>query len=175
MRISAFVLAGLLLLGSATALEGQNARIGFIDSEVILQAAPGAMQAQQAFDQDMERYRQEIQRLGQELENLIDSYQRQQSALNPEAREIREQEIRLKETQFQQRVEELEMEAAERQQELVEPILQEMTDAIESIRSEGNYAMIFDAAQRSIIAADPALDLTDEVIRRLQQNSDRDN
>lgn len=168
MRIASFVLAGLLLLSSAPALEAQNVRIGYIDSEVILQAAPGAQEAQQEFDEDMERYRSEVQQLGEELESLIESYQRQQATLNPEARETREQEIRQKEGQFQERVEELEMEAAQRQQELVEPILQRMSDAIESLRNEGEYAMIFDAAQRSIIAADPALDLTDEVIRRLQ-------
>jgi outer membrane protein len=172
MRIASFVLAGLILLSSATALEAQNVRIGYIDSEVILQAAPGALEAQQEFDRDMTRYREEVQRLGEELEDLIESYQRQAGTLNPEARESREQEIRQMEARFQQRVEELEMEASQRQQELVEPILQQMSEAIESLRAEGGYAMIFDAAQRSIIAADPALDLTDEVIRRLQTDSD---
>lgn len=168
MRFVFLAAAALTLLSYAPELGAQNVRIGFIDSEVILQSAPGAAEAQATFDADMERYRAEIQDLGEELDELIASYERQQAALNPEARQARQEEIQQKELEFQQRVEELEIEAAERQQELVEPILQQMTTAIEAIRSEGDYAMIFDAAQRSIIAADPSLDLTNEVIRRLQ-------
>jgi Skp family chaperone for outer membrane proteins len=44
-----------------------------------------------------------------------------------------------------------------------------MSLVIEQVREEGSYALIFDTASRAIIAADPALDLTEEVLRRLQQ------
>ena len=39
---------------------------------------------------------------------------------------------------------------------------------IEAIREEGAYSLILDAASGSIVSADPALDLTQEVIARLQ-------
>ena len=43
-----------------------------------------------------------------------------------------------------------------------------ITEVIEAIREEGNYALILDVAAGSIISADPALDLTQQVITRLQ-------
>ncbi|TVP77064.1 MAG: OmpH family outer membrane protein [Gemmatimonadales bacterium] len=172
MKVLAFAFAGLLLLAGTSPADAQDLRIGYIDSQVILQAAPGAQEAQEAFDRQMEQYREEIQRRGNELDDLVEQYQQQRSTLSPEAREARENEIRTREIQYQQRLEEMEQEAAQRQQELVEPILERMAEAIDDIRAEGNYTMIFDTASRAIIAADPALDLTDRVLQRLQAMAD---
>jgi outer membrane protein len=169
-----FVLAGLLLFGGVQTVEAQTVRVGYIDSQVILSEAPGAVEAQQEFDRDMERFRGEIQRMGEDLERLIGNYQQQERTLSPEARDARQNEIRLKEMEYQQRVDEMEMEAAQRRQVLVEPILERMSQAIETIRAEGEYAVIFDTASRAIVAADPQLDLTGEVIRRLQQMAGRE-
>lgn len=172
MRSISFALAAILLLvATVVPAEAQTPRIGYIDSQAILEEAPGAREAQEEFEQDMQRYQEEIQRMGQELEQLIEQYQQQQRTLSPEARERREGEIRQREATYQQRVEEMEMEAAERRQQLVEPILDRMSDAIEEIRSEGEYTMIFDVASRAIIAADPELDLTNQVIRRLRETA----
>ena len=173
MRLTTTALALFLLTAALgpQALDGQTLRIGYIDSQAILQEAPGAQEAQREFEQDMERYQAEIQGMEQDLEQLIDQYRQQQSVLSAEAREAREAEIRQREQEFGRRVDEMEAEFAQRRQELVEPILSRMSETIEAIRSEGNYTMIFDAAGQSIIAADPELDLTDEVIRRLRENA----
>jgi outer membrane protein len=169
MRVLSFALFGMLLLGAASQLEAQNQRIGYIDSQVILAEAPGSQEAQQEFDREMDRYRGELQRLGEELDALVQQYQRQEASLAPEAREARQAEIQRRDQAYQLRMQQIDEEAATKRQELVEPILERMTQAIDAIREEGSYAVIFDTASRSIIAADPALDLTDEVLRRLQQ------
>jgi len=175
MRVLSFALTGILLLGSVSMAEAQTPRIGYIDSQAILAEAPGSREAQQAFDQEMDRYRGEMQRLGEELDRLVTAYQQQERNLTPEAREARQQEIRRKEMEYQNRIEEIDEEASRKRQELVEPILERMSQVIETVRSEGSYALIFDTASRSIIAADPALDLTDEVLRRLQQMASNGN
>jgi outer membrane protein len=175
MRVLSFALTGILLLGSVSMAEAQTPRIGYIDSQAILAEAPGSREAQQAFDQEMDRYRGEMQRLGEELDRLVTAYQQQERNLTPEAREARQQEIRRKEMEYQTRIEEIDEEASRKRQELVEPILERMSQVIETVRSEGSYALIFDTASRSIIAADPALDLTDEVLRRLQQMASNGN
>ncbi|TVP42234.1 MAG: OmpH family outer membrane protein [Gemmatimonadales bacterium] len=175
MRVLSFALTGILLLGSVSMAEAQTPRIGYIDSQAILAEAPGSREAQQAFDQEMNRYRGEMQRLGEELDRLVTAYQQQERNLTPEAREARQQEIRRKEGEYQARMEEIDDEASRKRQELVEPILERMSQVIETVRAEGSYALIFDTASRSIIAADPALDLTDEVLRRLQQMASNGN
>ena len=43
-----------------------------------------------------------------------------------------------------------------------------ITEVIEQLREEGAYSLILDVAAGSIVSADPALDLTQEVIGRLE-------
>jgi outer membrane protein len=169
-----FLLGALFMFGTST-LEAQTLRIGYIDSQAILALAPGAQEAQTEFEREMDRYRGELQRLGEELERLIQQYQQQQRNLTPEAREARELEIQRRQFAYEARLEEIDDEANRRRQALVEPILQRMSDAIEAIREEGDYALIFDTAARAIIAADPSLDLTETVLARLRQMAGEDN
>lgn len=176
MKRNGLVLAGaLLLLLPAMEVEGQQLnRVAFIDSQAIIQEAPGAREAQQEFEREMDRFRQEMERMDRELEQLITRYQQQRQSLSPEAREQREEEIRRREMEYRQRVDAMEQEAMEKREELVGPILARMSDAIEDIRREGGYIMIFDVASQAIVAADPDLDLTEEVIRRLRETADRE-
>lgn len=73
-----------------------------------------------------------------------------------------------KQRDAQQRAMQLEDQAAKRQNELVEPVMRKIQEVIDSIRDEGKYAMIFDVAAGGVIAADPSLDLTDQVLARLR-------
>lgn len=159
-----------VLVGSGAEAQ-QQTKLGYIDSQAILNEAPGAQEAQDQFERDMARYRSEVQQMGEELQTLIQQYEQQQLTLSPEAKENREEEIRRKQQQYQQRVQELEDQATQRQNELVQPIMEKINTVIDGIRREGDYTMIFDVASAAIIAADPGLDLTNEVIRRLKAAS----
>lgn len=175
MRTTPFLssLLGLTVLFAMAAgeLQGQTAlKIAYVNSAEIYEEAPGAQAAQTRFEQEMTTYRQEVQRLGEELQTMIASYEQQQMTLSAEVRQAREAAIREKDGAYRERVSQLENEAGRRQQELVEPIMRKINEVIESIRAEGSYSLIFDVGPGSnIIAADPALDLTSEVIRRLRQ------
>ncbi len=73
----------------------------------------------------------------------------------------------MKNAEYEQRLGEIDQQAQVRQAELIQPVMDRITTVIESIREEGGYSLIFDVAAQGIISADPSLDLTQEVIRRL--------
>ncbi|MQA88809.1 MAG: hypothetical protein GEU90_01055 [Gemmatimonas sp.] len=160
-----------LLLTGVVDAEGQEARYGYINSQRIMAEAPGATDAQTAFEGDMEGYRAELEQLETELDTLQQSLERQQSTLSTAAQQEAQQEIQQKFIAYQQRQAALEEEAQQRQAELVGPIMERISVVIEEIREEGGYAMIFDAATGALITADPALDLTDQVLERLQNSA----
>jgi len=169
MRAMKVIIPVLLVLAMASKAEAQaNLKIGYIDSQAILDQDPSARTAQTQFEASLTTYQAEVQQMGEELQQLIDQYEQQQAMLSDEAKQNREEEIRLKQAQYQQRIAELEQQASVRQAELIEPVMQRITTVIEEIRAEGSYSMIFDVAAQGIISADPVLDLTEEVIRRLQ-------
>jgi outer membrane protein len=95
-------------------------------------------------------------------------YERQQLMLSATAKTQRQEEIQRLQQEYRTRVDAMESAAAKRQQELVQPIMDKVNAVIEQIRTEGSYSFIFDVAAGSIIAADPRLDLTQEVVRRLK-------
>ena len=164
------IAAGLLVSASAADLEAQIAlKIGYVNSQAILEEAPGATEAQEEFDRQMERFSQEIEDMGTELDSLIAAYQQQQNTLLPNVRQARETEINTLQQRYQQRVDEMGTEAEQSRQVLIQPILTEMAQIIDAIREEAGYHYIFDTASQAIVAADTTLDLTEEVLRRMQQ------
>ncbi len=168
MRRSSFALMALTFLLSAGAIEAQTLKIAYINSQEILLNAPGAEAAQQAFDSEMEGYQAEIAQLETELQNLEADLQRQQLTLSPEAKANREQQLQTKFQEYQQRTSQLQEVANQRRAALIQPVMDNITAVIESIREEGAYSLILDAASGAIVSADPGLDLTQEVISRLQ-------
>lgn len=168
MRRTSLALMALAFLLSAAALEAQALKIGYINSQEILASAPGAEEASQRFDQEMQGYQAEIQQLESELDGMQQQLAQQQLTLSPEARANREQQLNLKVEEYQQRTGELEQLAAQRRAALIQPVMDNITQIIEAVRVEGAYSLILDVVAGSIIAADPSLDLTQEIITRLQ-------
>jgi len=168
MRRTPFAALALVFALAAGATEAQTLKIGYINSQEILANAPGAQEAQDAFEKDMKGYSDEAQQLQDELQRMQQQLQQQELTLSPEAKRNRQQQIQQKATDAQQRMQQLDQLAAQRRAELIQPVMDKVNAVIEKMREEGSYALILDVAAGSIISADPSLDLTQEVIRRLK-------
>lgn len=145
-------------------------KIGFINSQAVLQAAPGRAEAVQQLERELGQYRQQVQRMGDSLNVLVADYNRQEVTLSPAARETRQKAIQEREAAYRERTQRLEEQAQQRQVAIMQPIMERIQKIIEDIRMEDGYSMIFDAASANgvIVAADKNLDLTERVISRLR-------
>ncbi|HEY2066995.1 MAG TPA: OmpH family outer membrane protein [Gemmatimonadaceae bacterium] len=155
------------LSGRSSAQTAQ--KLGYIRSSVLLEQAPGRAEAEAQFDKETTGYREQIKRMSDSLEAMAGALQKSQASLTATARDSRTKEIQTKEAEYQRRTRDLEQRAQVRQNELVQPILDRVKQAIEEVRVEGGYALIFNADQGSpIVAMDKNLDLTDRVLARLR-------
>jgi outer membrane protein len=173
---STIPLAAILLVAATAAplpAQGQDTgmRIAYVNSQAVIQQAPGADSAQKAFQQEVQQYRQQAKSLTAELDSLRQQFQQQQGMLSEQARQKRQQKLLQRQKQVQSQVSKIEKKLQQRQQELMEPILNRVQKVIEEIRAEQGYDMIFDVSGPGVVAADPALDITDEVISRLEQRA----
>lgn len=171
-------LGAVVLLGGSLAGQSEEARpppppagtpMVFVNTQALLPQVPGAREAQQTWQEELQEYNTEVQRLRAEVDSLITSYRRQEAMLGPEVREQRQQAILQKQQQLQLRAGELEQRAGERQQELLAPILERVQRVIEEIRTENDYTIVFDLAGSGVVAADPSLDITALVLERLER------
>lgn len=167
-----------LLVGGMSGLSAQqtagppeDADVVYVNSQQVLQQAPGASEAQQTWNQEVEQYRAEVQELAAEIDSMRQALEQQRDVLNDSAIQRREQEIGQKQQELNQRAQQLEERAAERRDELLGPILQRVGQVIEGIRAERGYSMVFDISASGVRAADPQLDITDLVIERLQEDT----
>ena len=142
-------------------------KIGYINSQVIIAEDPAANAAQEQFQREMVPFENELRGLETDIADLISRYQAQQVTLTSNARRSRADEIAQKQQAYQERMAQIEAEAARRQQELVQPIMERINNIIQEIRSDGSYTFIFDVAGGGLIAADESFDLTGEVMERL--------
>ena len=169
--INGLAIFALLAVAGPLAAQQATPKIAYINSQRIIQEAPGAQEARQTLEQETASYRAELQKLEEELQKLIQDYQQKEGMMTAEAKQQQQATIRQKQQELQQRAGQLEQQAGQRQAELVQPIMQRIEQVIDDIRQQENYAMIFDAAAGGMIAADPALDITDTVLARLQQTA----
>ena len=145
-------------------------KLAYINSQLILQQAPGRAEAEAQFERESAAYRQQVQRMGDSLNTLIAAYDKEQTTLSPTARDTRQKAIQTREAEYQRRAQEMEQKMNARQQELVQPIMDKVQQAINDVRNEEGYTMIFDAAAASpvLVSADKNLDITDKIVARLR-------
>ncbi|MGH7570921.1 MAG: OmpH family outer membrane protein [Gemmatimonadota bacterium] len=164
--------AGMLLLAPAIAsAQESDLRIAYVDSEAIIKQAPGYTEANEEFNQTAGLWRDSLETKRVQLQGLFEEYKKQEVILSPENKAERQQEILQLENEIQQYFQSKfgpEGEAGQRQAELMQPIIERVNDAIDETRREGGYLLIFDLNDGALVAGDPSLNITDEVIQRLQ-------
>lgn len=160
-------LAALLTLGASSAVAQQ--KFAYINSQTLLQQAPGRAEAEAQFQRELQGYQTEVKRMGDSLQAMVATYEKDQLVMSPAAKEAKQKEIAGKEQEYQKRTAELERKAAAREDELTRPILDNIRKAIEQVRTEEGYAFIFDvAANGGVVAADKNLEVTSTVLAKLR-------
>lgn len=155
----------------SAAAQSAPTKIAYINSQAILQQAPGRAEAEAKFDHEMSTYRAQVQSLNDSLNKMIDEYKKAEPTLSPTAKDTRSKAIVARQQEYQKRVQELQGKAGQRENELMGPIMDQIRKVIETVRAEDGYAVVFDVAPNAnsgIAAVDKNLEITDRVISRLK-------
>lgn len=164
-------LAALAVTATAATAQTAPSKIAYINSQKLISEAPGALEARTTIEKEANKHRADLALAEDSLKNLVTEYQKKQLALSADARTREENTIRTKQQALQARAEGLEEQMSKRQGELVKPIMDRINQVLTAMRTEGGYTVILDSSSGSIVAADPALDLTDAALARLKTAS----
>jgi len=174
-KIFMMTMAGLALTATGAMAQSPASaaatKIGYINSQVILTNAPGAAEARTTIQKETDKHRADLALADDSIKNMIQSFQQKQLAMSKDARDKQEADIRSRQQALQQRADQLEQQMEKRQADLIKPIMDKVNAALADIRKEGGYALILDTATGAIVAADPALDLTDQVLAKLKASA----
>lgn len=171
MSISRLGAAAALSLLFAGPLAAQGTKLGYINTDAVFAEYEPAQDAARALQATLAGYQAEITNLETGYQQALGEYQQQMMTMTAEARQAREQQLQAQFAALQERSQELQDLAEQRRAEVFVPIEEEIQSVLEEIRVEGNYGLILDTTANAILVADPALDLTQQVLTRLRARS----
>ncbi len=142
--------------------------LAHIDSDYVLSQVPEYEGVQQRLETLTEGWREEIREKEREIEELRDEFEAREILFTPEVREQRKEEIEAKVREKEQFIESIygpDGEYYQQQQELLEPIQQQIHEAVLEVADRNNYDYIFDRSGDYIfLYANQSLDVSNEVL-----------
>lgn len=163
--------AVLLFSGLPATVSAQGLKIGFVKDEIIKQGYTAWQKAQQDWELESKAWDDEAVDKQTELQELIDEYERQKLILSEEKRAEKEAAIRAKQEgldAFTRQVYGPNGTAERKHGELIAPLLENVTKAIEAVAIEGNYDVIF-TLQSGLGYIRESFDMTDRVLEYLEE------
>ncbi|MDG5815756.1 OmpH family outer membrane protein [Chitinispirillales bacterium ANBcel5] len=168
------ILKGIVLVLAAVSVATAQMKIGFIDSERIFLEYHGTESAQKQFNEEVAKWEQEASRRQKELRELQEQLEGQSLLLSSERKQELENELRQKMMAYQEFLQQKFGERGEalmKNEQLTGPIIEKINVIIQKIAEDENYDYILDARAGGIIHAKSAYDLSDTVIRILNEGN----
>ena len=166
--VFAIVALSVSLAGVANA---QAMKIGMVKDDVIKQNYKAWQRAQQQWETERKAWDTEATSKQQELQDLMAEYDKQRLILSDEKKKEREAAIRAKQEAldaYTRQVYGPDGSAEKKQAELLSPILENVSKAIEAVALDGGYDVIF-TEQSGLGYIKPAYDVTQKVLEYLEK------
>jgi len=150
-----------LLAVSGSALA--DSKIGFVNSQRILNDAPQAARAKKKIEKDFEKRDQELQRLAKQLQGMQEALEKNAVTMSETDRRTKDREFNDLNREFQRKQREFREDLSQRQNEEMAAIFERVNKIIKQVAEAEKYDIIFQEA----VYANPRIDITDKVIKAL--------
>jgi outer membrane protein len=149
-------------------------KIGYINTETILNKIPSYKTAQGQLERLREGYQKEVDEGYQKVEGLYKTYQNDKVLLTDDMKKRREEEIISKEQavkETQRKYFGQDGSLAKKTEELLKPLQDKIVNAVKEVANDNGYASIVDVANNpTIVFLNPKYDISDKVIAKLGFN-----
>lgn len=161
------ILSALLL--SASAVFAQ--KVGYVNTQTILEQIPDYVSAQKTLEQLGNQYRQYLEGESSKIESAYRQYQADRTRLTESQKQVRENEIISMERALQEKQKEYFGEEGimvVKSEQLIGPIKNQVDAAIKRVADKQGYSLILDvSSMQGVVYKNDAYDLSMEVIRNL--------
>jgi outer membrane protein len=169
LRAATLALTITVLAASGAVAQGAP-KLGYINSQLVLQQAPGRAALEAQLKKQMEPMEKRMTVMQDSMEAMLTAYQKEQPTLTPAVRTQREEALAKKQTAFRTEAESLQQKAADARETISRPLMEMFNRVLNELRAEEGFSFIFDvgAEAQVIVAADKNLDVTEKVIARMR-------
>lgn len=169
-RATAIALVLTVTARVAQAQQPGQGKIVFVNTQALMEAAPGRAAAESLLTKEGKSYQDQLQKMQDSLNKLLSDYQKAEPTLSATAKDTRQKSIQALESDLQAKNAQYQQQFDQRKNEVMSPITDLVKKVLDDIRDENGYAMILmnDPGQSVIVSADKNLDITDKVVSRLR-------
>ena len=172
MRMCKTVFIGIFILVFSTPLLAADViKLGYFNLQTIIDRSEMGKEGLGKFQGEMKRVREKLEAQRQEVKVLQDEFKTKEQVWSNDVKKAKLQEIMVREGKLKRAFEQANRELAKREQAILEPLKDRMLEVISRIGKEEGYTMILDTVESGIAYAPASLDLTDRIIRELNEIS----
>jgi outer membrane protein len=161
---------GVATIVATVTVASAEMKIGYVDSERVSADYKAYAEAREKAEQLSKDYQQQAMTKQNELSKMVEDYKRQELLLSPERKAEMQAMLSKKDEEFQMFTEEVFGQTgklAQKQMELVKPIIDKVMATIQKVAEAEDYDFVFDKA--SLPFAKLKYDLTDKVLAELNK------
>jgi outer membrane protein len=162
-RLFLFSLMAALAVECAAQSEG---RVGYVNLERILRDSAPAVRAQKKLELEFAKRDQELGKMADQLKRLQDTIEKNSVTMSESDRSKREREFADLNREFQRKQREAREDFNQRRNEELSGVIERANRAVKQIAETEKYDVIFQEA----VWASPRIDITDKVIRALDDS-----
>lgn len=171
MRKLTMTVLALCMLTAAAVPAAAEVKIGYIDTVKIFANFKETIEAEEVYKKEVEVWKKQAEEMEADLARMREEIQSQSLMLSAEKLEEKKLVFDQRMKEYQKYMQDIfgeNGEAARRNKELTEPIVEKINGIIEIIAEEEGFTLVLDSSQGVIVYADKEIDITDMIIARLE-------
>jgi outer membrane protein len=141
-----------------------ESKVGVVNLQEALNSVDEGKTAKAQLKNEFESKQKVISEREEEIRKLQGDFQKQQSVMNDDTRNQRQEEIARKAQDLQTTYVTLQKELQDRERDLTRGIFEKMSAIVREIATADGITLVVDA--QAVMYADPTVDLTDELVRK---------
>ncbi len=143
-----------IILAMAMPMLASAQKVGHINTAELFQQMPEVNHVKQQIDSLSAQYETMLSSMQDEYKKKLEDYQKNQSTMTDAMRQIQEEDLYTMQQRIQTAYQTAEQDIQKKQQELLAPIHEKLTKAIQTVGEKEGYTYIYDAQALLYIAKD---------------------
>ena len=161
-----------LLLAALSMLAAKETRIGYIDTDRVIEKYDGSVEAKKTLDSAIARFEAKADSLKTDYEQAKQEYESQQLTLSEEGKRSKMAEVTQRKQRYDSYLGEVygkNGKIDQKNKELLAPIVQKMDSVVSRLADDEGFSLVLDASKAGIVYSTTGLDLTQMVIDELNR------
>ena len=144
-------------------------KIGFVNMRTIFDQYSAKKEAEAVFEREMVELNSQVTEKETAIKALSDSIESMRYVASEERIKAKQKVLERKQQEYMQFMQEAEMRAAQRNEELTRPIEDAIVEATRAIGERDDFDLILDSGAGIVVYSKPEFDLTDMVLQKLEE------